>query len=103
MAMSKYQRKTIYFKADNIDLFQHLESLGKGASDYVCNLIRADLTNDNEPNDKELLNELKSLKEEVKGIRQDIKDAKIQPIQEVNKVEAFEQPEVDDEFGDLLL
>ena len=56
----------------------------------------------NEPNGTELLNELKSLKEEVKGIRQDIKDAKIQPIQEV-KVETFEQPEVDDEFGDLLL
>ena len=42
----KYPRKTIYFKADNVDLYEFLESKGKQASEYVCNLIRADLERD---------------------------------------------------------
>lgn len=66
---SPYSRKTIYFKADNADLYEYIESLGKGASDYICNLIRADLERDKEDINKTILNEVKLLRNDLKHLK----------------------------------
>lgn len=44
--MATKNRKTIMFSKKNTDLFEHLvkmQSNGENISEYVCNLIRADL------------------------------------------------------------
>lgn len=93
----KYPRKTIYFKADNVDLYEFLESKGKQASEYVCNLIRADLERDKESFEELILSELKALKEEIKG-------AKIEVLNDSTPIEDNEddQPELSDDFGGFL-
>lgn len=93
----KYPRKTIYFKADNVDLYEFLESKGKQASEYVCNLIRADLERDKESFEELVLSELKALKEEIKG-------AKIEVLNDSTPIEDNEddQPELSDDFGGFL-
>ena len=65
----KYPRKTIYFKADNVDLYEFLESKGKQASEYVCNLIIAYLERYKESFEELVLSELKAIKEEIKGAK----------------------------------
>lgn len=93
----KYPRKTIYFKADNVDLYEFLESKGKQASEYVCNLIRADLERDKESFEELVLSELKALRDEIKG-------AKIEVLNDSAPVEdnKDDQPELSDDFGGLL-
>ena len=93
----KYPRKTIYFKADNVDLYEFLESKGKQASEYICNLIRADLERDKESFEELVLSELKALKEEIKG-------AKIEVLNDSAPIEDNEddQPELNDDFGGFL-
>lgn len=93
----KYPRKTIYFKANNVDLYDFLESKGKQASEYVCNLIRADLERDKESFEELVLSELKALKEEIKG-------AKIEVLNNSAPIEDNEddQPELNDDFGGFL-
>ena len=93
----KYPRKTIYFKADNVDLYEFLESKGKQASEYVCNLIRADLERDKESFEELVLSELKALRDEIKG-------AKIEVLNDSTPIEDNEddQPELSDDFGGFL-
>lgn len=93
----KYPRKTIYFKANNVDLYEFLESKGKQASEYVCNLIRADLERDKESFEELVLSELKALKEEIKG-------AKIEVLNDSAPIEDNEddQPQLNDDFGGFL-
>lgn len=93
----KYPRKTIYFKADNVDLYEFLESKGKQASEYVCNLIRADLERDKESFEELILSELKALRDEIRG-------AKIEVLNDSTPIEDNEddQPELSDDFGGFL-
>lgn len=93
----KYPRKTIYFKADNVDLYEFLESKGKQASEYVCNLIRADLERDKESFEELILSEIKALRYEIKG-------AKIEVLNNSAPIEDNEddQPELNDDFGGFL-
>lgn len=93
----KYPRKTIYFKADNVDLYDFLESKGKQASEYVCNLIRADLERDKESFEELVLSELKALREEIKG-------AKIEVLNDSAPIEDNEdvQPQLNENYGGLL-
>ena len=93
----KYPRKTIYFKADNVDLYEFLESKGKQASEYVCNLIRADLERDKESFEELILSEIKALRDEIKG-------AKIEVLNDLAPVEdnKDDQPELSDDFGGFL-
>lgn len=93
----KYPRKTIYFKADNVDLYDFLESKGKQASEYVCNLIRADLERDKESFEELILSELKALRDEIRG-------AKIEVLNDSTPIEDNEddQPELSDDFGGFL-
>ncbi len=93
----KYPRKTIYFKADNVDLYEFLESKGKQASEYVCNLIRADLERDKESFEELILSEIKALRDEIKG-------AKIEVLNDSAPIEDNEddQPELSDDFGGFL-
>ena len=93
----KYPRKTIYFKADNVDLYEFLESKGKQASEYVCNLIRADLERDKESFEELVLSELKALRDEIRG-------AKIEVLNDSTPIEDNEddQPELSDDFGGFL-
>ena len=39
---AKYGRKTLYFNASNQDIYEYLSTV-KDHSEYICNLIRADL------------------------------------------------------------
>lgn len=39
---AKYGRKTLYFNANNQDIYEYLSTV-KDHSEYICNLIRADL------------------------------------------------------------
>ena len=55
MAKYQYPRKTIYFKADNIDLYNYLETMGKQSSEYICKLIRADMERDNKGTEQLIL------------------------------------------------
>ena len=93
----KYPRKTIYFKADSADLYEFLESKGKQASEYVCNLIRADLERDKESFEELILSEIKALRDEIKG-------AKIEVLNDSTPIEDNEddQPELSDDFGGFL-
>lgn len=40
--VSKHNKKTIYFNQDNLDIMKYLSGR-KDASEYLCNLVRADL------------------------------------------------------------
>ena len=93
----KYPRKTIYFKADNVDLYEFLESKGKQASEYVCNLIRADLERDKESFEELVLSELKALRDEIKGAKIEVLNNSV-PIEDNED----DQPELNDDFGGFL-
>ena len=102
--MTKYQypRKTIYFKADNIDLYNYLETMGKQSSEYICKLIRADMERDDKGTEQLIL-------EEIQRLREDLKQAKlgtiIQPQTETvpDEVEEVPRIEIDEQFDGLLL
>ena len=100
--MVKYPRKTIYFKADNVDLYTHLESMGKQASEYICRLIREDIEGDSEATDELILEEIQRLREDLKCIRIEIETPDKYQAQ---SKEAEEAPgiELADEFNGLLL
>lgn len=98
----KYPRKTIYFKANNVDLYEYLESKGKQASDYICKLIREDMERDNTATEQLILEEIQRLREDLKQVRL---GAIIPPQTETvpDEVEEVPQIEVHDEFEGLLL
>ena len=93
----KYPRKTIYFKADNGDLYEFLESKGQQASEYGCNLIRADLERDKESFEELILSEIKALRDEIKG-------AKIEVLNDSAPIEDNEddKPQLNENYGGLL-
>ena len=98
----KYPRKTIYFKANNVDLYEYLESKGKQASDYICKLIREDMERDNTATEQLILEEIQRLREDLKQVRL---GAIIPPQTEIvpDEVDEVPQIEVHDEFEGLLL
>lgn len=96
----KYPRKTIYFKADNVDLYDFLESKGKQASEYICKLIRADLERGTESIEELILKEVQTLREEIKGAKISVLT---DPVVEENKpINPNRQLEVSEDYGDLL-
>ena len=68
---SKYLRKNIQFNPQNADLFEYIESLGRGASDYICDLVRRDLFKEEGKEDfnKIILDETKKIKNESKELK----------------------------------
>ncbi|MBP3909704.1 MAG: hypothetical protein J6D33_12350 [Turicibacter sp.] len=95
--MAKYPRKSIYFKAEHVELYNYLETMGKQASEYVCKLIRDDMERDTKKVEEILL-------EEIKLLRNDLKHVRIEPITEPHSLEEQKtEIEVDDTFGGLLL
>lgn len=98
----KYPRKTIYFKANNVDLYEYLESKGKQASDYICKLIREDMERDNTATEQLILEEIQRLREDLKQVRL---GAIIPPQTETvpDEVEEVPKIEIDEQFDGLLL
>ena len=102
MAKYQYPRKTIYFKADNIDLYNYLETMGKQSSEYICKLIRADMERDNKGTEQLILEEIQRLREDLKHVRT---EAPL-PFKDESQREdtgEHQEIEVNDAFGDLLL
>ena len=97
----KYPRKTIYFKANNVDLYEYLESKGKQASDYICKLIREDMERDNTTTEQLILEEIQRLREDLKQVRL---GAIIPPQTETvpDEVEEVPKIEIDEQFEGLL-
>lgn len=102
MAKYQYPRKTIYFKADNIDLYNHLETMGKQSSEYICKLIRADMERDNKGTEQLILEEIQRLREDLKHVRT---EATLSVKDESQREDTGEHQEIEvnDAFGDLLL
>ena len=97
----KYPRKTIYFKADNVDLYDFLESKGKQASEYICKLIRADLERGTESIEELILKEVQTLREEIKGAKISVLNAPV--LEENEQVDAEHSLEVSDIAMDFLM
>lgn len=102
MAKYQYPRKTIYFKADNIDLYNYLETMGKQSSEYICKLIRADMERDNKGTEQLILEEIQRLREDLKHVRT---EATLSVKDESQREDTGEHQEIEvnDAFGDLLL
>lgn len=102
MAKYQYPRKTIYFKADNIDLYNYLETMGKQSSEYICKLIRADMERDNKGTEQLILEEIQRLREDLKHVRT---EATLFVKDESQREDTGEHQEIEvnDAFGDLLL
>ena len=103
--MSKYPRKTIYFKADNVELYDYLEGMGKQASEYICQLIRDDMTRDTTRDttatEELILEELRQLREDLKHVKI---DATIPVDPEPQMVDELPGLEIDEDLaGGLLL
>lgn len=102
MAKYQYPRKTIYFKADNIDLYNYLETMGKQSSEYICKLIRADMERDDKDTEQLILEEIQRLREDLKHVRTETP----LPVKDESQREdtrEHQEIEVNDAFGDLLL
>ena len=97
----KYPRKTIYFKADNVDLYEFLESKGKQASEYICQLIRADLECETESIEELILKEVQTLREEIKCAKISVLNAPV--LEENEQVDAEHSLEVSDIAMDFLM
>lgn len=97
----KYPRKTIYFKADNVDLYEFLESKGKQASEYICQLIRADLERETESIEELILKEVQTLREEIKGAKISVLNAPV--LEEDEQVDVERSLEVSDIAMDFLM
>ena len=105
--MSKYQRKTIYFKSDNADIYEIIENIGKGASDYICDLIRQDVSNEKENFDKILMKELKALRNEIKHLKNDLTEIKglkedLEALKSVKREILSDEPVVPEEEEDVI-
>ena len=97
----KYPRKTIYFKADNVDLYEFLESKGKQASEYICQLIRADLEGETESIEELILKEVQTLREEIKGAKISVLNAPV--LEDDEQVDVERSLEVSDIAMDFLM
>lgn len=66
---NEYTKKTIYFNLENQDIYDFIQSKGRMASKYICDLIRADLSKDNvvidENTVKMMLSEIEVLKRQL--------------------------------------
>lgn len=102
MAKYQYPRKTIYFKADNIDLYNYLETMGKQSSEYICKLIRADIERDDKGTEQLILEEIQRLREDLKHVRTELPLPAKDESQHEDTGE-HQEIEVNDAFGDLLL
>lgn len=102
MAKYQYPRKTIYFKADNIDLYNYLETMGKQSSEYICKLIRADMERDNKGTEQLILEEIQRLREDLKHVRTEA-TLSVKDESQREDTEEHQEIEVNDAFGDLLL
>lgn len=102
MAKYQYPRKTIYFKADNVDLYDYLETMGKQSSEYICKLIRADMERDSKGTEQLILEEIQRLREDLKHVRTEVA-LPVENEPQHKDVEEHQEIKVNDAFGGLLL
>lgn len=95
--MSKYAKKLIYFNKNNEDLYEKIQNIND-FSNYVCDLIRADITGNTSPIENESLNEIKQILNQINSKLDNVS------IQKENNVEEtkFNDSVNEEDYSDML-
>lgn len=80
--MSKYAKKLIYFNKNNEDLYEKIKNIND-FSNYVCDLIRADITGNTSPIENECLNEIKQILNQINSKLDNVSIQKENNVEEI--------------------
>lgn len=95
--MSKYAKKLIYFNKNNEDLYEKIKNIND-FSNYVCDLIRADISGNTPPIENESLNEIKQILNQINSKLDNVSIQKETNVEEIKSNDSVNE----EDYLDML-